>query len=67
MHRKRIGLATAMAHALVSVDPATGQLLPQHDLRKIDADVVVLTDTAVWMSDEQLGRRVRSDLTEPRT
>jgi len=51
------------AHSLVSVDPATGQLLAQYDLGTIDPDVVVLTDTAVWMSDEHGNRVVRYDLT----
>jgi streptogramin lyase len=55
------------ANSLVSVDPATGQLLAQFDLGKIDPDVTVLTDTAVWMSDEQGDRVVRYDLTGLRT
>jgi hypothetical protein len=50
------------AYSLVSVDPATGRLLAQYDLGKLDPDVVVLTDAAVWMSDEQGDRVLRYDL-----
>ena len=55
-----------IANSLVSADPATGRLLTQLDLGKIDPDVIVLTDAALWMSDEEGDRIVRYDLTELR-
>jgi hypothetical protein len=51
-----------VANSLVSVDPATGRLLAQFDLGKIDVDRIVLTDKALWMSDEEGDRIVRYDL-----
>lgn len=50
------------ANSLVAVDAATGQLLAQLDLGKVDWDVMVLTDTALWISDEQGDRVLRYDL-----
>jgi hypothetical protein len=55
------------ANSLVSVDPATGQLLVQLDLGKVDPDVVVHTGDALWLSDEQGDRVLRYDLTALRT
>jgi hypothetical protein len=57
---------TDIANSLVSVDPATGRLLAQFDLGKIDYDRIVLTDKALWLSDEQGDRIVRYDLTSLR-
>ena len=54
------------AYALVSVDPGTGRLLARFDLGKIGPNQVVLTDTALWISDEQNDRVVRYDLTQLR-
>lgn len=56
----------AIANSLVSVDPATSRLLAQFDLGKIDPDRIVLTDKALWISDEQGDRVVRYDLTSLR-
>jgi outer membrane protein assembly factor BamB len=53
----------AIAQSLVSVDPATGRLLAQLDLGELDPDVIVATDSAIWMSDEQGDRVVRYDFT----
>lgn len=50
-----------IANSLVSVDPASGRLLKQFDLGKLDADVVVLTTAANWISDEENDRVVRYD------
>lgn len=56
-----------LAQSLVSVDPATGRLLAQLDLGKLDPDIIVSTDSAIWMSDEQGDRVVRYDLTALRS
>lgn len=57
---------TDIANSLVSGDPATGRLLAQFDLGKIDPDRIVLTDKALWISDEEGDRVVRYDLTSLR-
>jgi len=57
----------SLAQSLVSVDPATGRLLAQLDLGKLDPDVVVTTDSAIWISDEQGDRVVRYDFTSLRS
>lgn len=56
-----------LAQSLVSVDPATGQLLAQLDLGALDPDVIVVTDSAIWMSDEQSDRIIRYDFTALRS
>jgi hypothetical protein len=42
-------------------------MLAQLDLGKLDPDVIVSTDSAIWMSDEQGDRVVRYDFTALRS
>ena len=55
------------AYSLVSADPATGQLRAQLDLGKVSPDEIVITNAALWLSDEFGQRLLRYDLAAFRT